>query len=139
MLYYSAPFNIFKTKKKCNNVKLYVHHVFIMDNCRDIIPKYLNFVKSIVNSKNLPLNISHKMLQQNKILKVICKNIIKKCMDLFSEIAKDKNNFTKFYKAFGKNLKFGIHKHAQNHSKLTEVLHFFSTKSIDEQVLLKGI
>jgi HSP90 family molecular chaperone len=81
-----------------------------------------------------PLNISHETLQKNKILNIICKNIVKKCMELFSKIEEDKIPFSKFYEAFGKILKISIHEDAQNCSKLTK---FFSTKSVDKQVSLK--
>merc|ERR1712172_333174 len=106
-----APFDLFENKKQRNNIKLYVRRVFIMDNCEELIPEYLNFIKGVVDSEDLPLNISRETLQQNKILKVIRKNLVK-------------------------NIKLGIHEDSSNRKKLAGYLRYYTSATGDEQCSL---
>ena len=132
-----APFNMFEKEKKQNNVKLYVKRVFITDDCKDFVPEYLNFVKGIIDSSDLPLNISREFLQDNRrIVKAMKKHIVKECLDMFTELTKDEEKYGTFYEAFSKNIKLGIYEDKGNRKKLSELLRFYTTGS-DKMISLR--
>lgn len=137
------PFDMFNTsEKKRNNVKLYVKKVLITDDSTVILPDYLGFIQGVVDSDDLPLNVSREMLQQNTIMKVIKNSLVKKVIDLLTSMAtsedeEEKAKFLTFYESFNKNIKLGIHDDNKNRQKLLELVRYYTTKSDNKLVSLK--
>lgn len=161
-----APYNVFDTSVTSANIRLYVRRVFITDEFRDLLPRYLNFVKGVVDSDDLPLHVSREVLQESRILKIIKKKLVRKALAMFQEIAdndakleKDKEGkegeekedkeeeptggktlkeitFPKFWEEFGKNLRLGMIEDGTNRVRLTKLLRYKSSKSEDKMISL---
>merc|ERR1712078_711009 len=160
-----APFDMmdnYWTKK--SEVKLYVRRVLVAEKFEELLPRYLNFVRGVVDSDDLPLNVSREQLQQNKIMKVISKKLVRKGLELMKKLAKeeesgddedeekeddeeaskeekkdktdDDSSWSKFYKEFNKNLKMGCYEDDANRSKLSKLLRFTTTKSEGKEISL---
>lgn len=135
-----APFNMFSSMdKKRNNVKLYVKKVLISDDTDNMLPEYLSFIQGVVDSDDLPLNVSREMLQQNSIMKLIKKNMVKKCIEMMTDLAadEDKSKFETFYGQFNKNIKLGVHEDTKHREKLMELLKYHTSKSDESMVTLR--
>jgi molecular chaperone HtpG len=127
---------MFNPNRKNNNIKLHVRRVFITDECKELVPEYMvEFLKGIVDSNDLPLNVSREMLQENKIIGIIRKQIVKKVLTLLLNTAKDEpETYMTFYKEFSKNIKLGVHDDSKNKDKLVKLLRFKSSNNTDKLI-----
>lgn len=130
------PFDLFEKKKNKDNVKLYVKRVLITDNCEDFMPDYLSFVKGVIDCDDLPLNVSREFLQNSSVLKTIKSSLVKKCLELFGDLLNDQDKYKKFYEAYQKNIKLGIHDDHKNKDKLVEMLRFNTMSNVSELISL---
>ncbi|WDN90206.1 molecular chaperone HtpG [Desulfosarcina sp. BuS5] len=129
-----APFDMFHTESG-HGIHLYSRRVFIMDNCKELIPEYLRFVKGVVDAPDLDLNVSREILQQNNLIRNIRRNLVKKIFELLKNMEKD--DYEKFYEEFGQLIKVGIHTDIENRNKISELIRYKTTKSEGKLISLK--
>lgn len=128
-----APFNMFTVdEKKHSKMKLYARRVLISDECDDLLPDWLNFVSGVVDSYDLPLNVSREILQENKFMSIMKKHIVKKCIAALTSFSEDEAAYAEWYPQFSKSLKLGVHEDSRNIEKLAKLLRFDSTRCTDE-------
>ena len=131
-----APFDMFSREKTGSNISLYVRRVFITNDCKEIVPEWLSFVKGVVDSNDLPLNVSREILQESKTLRVMKKQFTKKCITMFEELQENNDKYKEFYGEYHKNLKLGAHEDSQNRGKLLKLLRFASVNHPDGDLTL---
>lgn len=120
-----------------DNIKLYVRRVFITDKFADMMPNYLSFIRGIVDSDDLPLNVSRENLQQHKLIKVIKKKLVRKVLDMIKKISKE--DYQKFWKEYSTNVKLGIIEDAQNRARLSKLLQFLSSTQKEQTFLTEYV
>ncbi len=131
----SAPFDLFSNyNHKADAIKLYVRRVFITDNFEEMMPKYLSFIRGVVDSDDLPLNVSRETLQQSKLLKVIKKKLVRKALDMLKKISPE--DYVTFWKEYGTNLKLGVIEDTSNRTRLAKLLRFYTTLSPEKFISL---
>jgi molecular chaperone HtpG len=126
--------NVFERGVKQNNIKLYVRKVFVSDNSAVLCPEWLHFISGVIDTDDLPLNVSREILQENKVIKVIKKAVVKKSIDMLKSAMNDMDNYLKIYKTYQKNIKLGVYEESGDRERVSDLLMFYSANSPDKMI-----